>query len=168
MISPEQSRAARALLGWSQEDLETHSRVAKKTIADFERDVRNPRSSTLAAIQAALEEHGVVFIPQNGGGAGVRLRDAIPRLFRRDEVKDRNWVAFAFDYKAITPRPVAFIQFDALDVMSSTTLSPIEAFDQNRRRILLHAADKLDRGDVDPRGNVLIQAGELQPIPDPE
>ncbi len=30
------------------------------------------------AIQVALESAGVVFIPQNGGGPGVRLRDPLP------------------------------------------------------------------------------------------
>jgi hypothetical protein len=32
------------------------------------------RSSTLAAIRAALEAAGVEFIEENGGGPGVRLR----------------------------------------------------------------------------------------------
>ena len=33
------------------------------------------RPTTIAAIRTALEAAGVVFIPENGGGAGVRLRD---------------------------------------------------------------------------------------------
>jgi hypothetical protein len=32
------------------------------------------RESTLADIQHALEAAGVEFIPENGGGPGVRLR----------------------------------------------------------------------------------------------
>jgi hypothetical protein len=31
---------------------------------------------TVSAIQAVLEDAGVEFIPENGGGAGVRLRKA--------------------------------------------------------------------------------------------
>ena len=69
-----QCRAARELLEWGQDDLEKASRVAKKTIADFERGARTPLPRTLAAIQGALEDAGVEFIPENGGGAGVRLR----------------------------------------------------------------------------------------------
>nr|WP_086642584.1 helix-turn-helix transcriptional regulator [Acetobacter sp. DsW_063] len=73
-FSPAQCRAARALLNWSQADLETASKTAKKTIADFEREARTPYARTLSAIRAALEAAGVEFIAENGGGAGVRLR----------------------------------------------------------------------------------------------
>ncbi|ATR19456.1 transcriptional regulator (plasmid) [Roseomonas sp. FDAARGOS_362] len=73
-ITPAQCRAARALLNWSQDQLETAAKVARKTIADFEREVRRPYARTLEALRAALEAAGVEFIPENGGGAGVRLR----------------------------------------------------------------------------------------------
>lgn len=73
VITPEQCRAARALLHWGQEDLEKAAAVAKKTIADFEREARTPYPRTLADIRAALEKAGVEFIDENGGGAGVRL-----------------------------------------------------------------------------------------------
>ncbi|WP_457155008.1 transcriptional regulator [Mesorhizobium sp. P5_C1] len=33
-----------------------------------------PSVNNLAAVRAALEAAGVEFIPENGGGAGVRLR----------------------------------------------------------------------------------------------
>ncbi|WP_080986728.1 helix-turn-helix domain-containing protein [Acetobacter pasteurianus] len=73
-ITPPQCRAARALLNWSQNQLEEAARVAKKTIADFEREARTPYPRTLSAIRTALETAGVEFIEENGGGAGVRLR----------------------------------------------------------------------------------------------
>jgi transcriptional regulator with XRE-family HTH domain len=53
-IVPEQSRAARALLEWSQEDLEAKSNVAKKTIADFERGAQIPYARTLIEIREAF------------------------------------------------------------------------------------------------------------------
>ncbi len=34
------------------------------------------RKRTLSAVRQALEAAGVEFIPENGGGAGVRLRKA--------------------------------------------------------------------------------------------
>lgn len=49
--------------------------MATKTLADFERGKRAPYDRTLDDIVAALEAAGVEFIPQNGGGAGVRLRE---------------------------------------------------------------------------------------------
>ena len=72
-ITPAQCRAARALIGWSQYDLEAKSRVAQKTIADFEQAKRDPRADTLERLQSALEAGGVEFVPENGGGPGVRL-----------------------------------------------------------------------------------------------
>lgn len=73
-ITAQQCRAARALLGWSQDQLATASQVAKATIANFEAENRTPYDRTLADLQKALEAAGVEFIPQNGGGAGVRLK----------------------------------------------------------------------------------------------
>ena len=73
VISPEQCRAARALLQWGQDDLASAAKVAKKTIADFEREARTPYARTLSDVRAALEAAGVEFIAENGGGAGVRL-----------------------------------------------------------------------------------------------
>jgi hypothetical protein len=49
------------------------SKVAARTVVDFERGAREPRAVTVEAIQRALEAAGVEFIPENGGGAGVRL-----------------------------------------------------------------------------------------------
>ncbi len=74
-ISPAQCRSARATLEWSQDQLEVASKVSRKTIADFERGIRKPYGRTMDAIKDALEQAGVEFIPENGGGAGVRLRN---------------------------------------------------------------------------------------------
>lgn len=73
-ISPAQCRAARALLGWGQKDLHENSKVAMKTIADFERGATQPHERTLADVVRCLEKAGIEFIPENGGGAGVRLK----------------------------------------------------------------------------------------------
>lgn len=77
-LSSTQCRAARAVLRWSQLDLEAASRVAKKTIADFETDARQPYERTLDALRAALEKAGVEIIEDGesseGGGQGARLK----------------------------------------------------------------------------------------------
>jgi transcriptional regulator with XRE-family HTH domain len=75
-INSAQCRGARGLLGWSQSDLSTASKTATKTIADFERGAREPYQRTLEDVRAALEQAGVEFIAENGGGPGVRLRKA--------------------------------------------------------------------------------------------
>jgi transcriptional regulator with XRE-family HTH domain len=74
-ISSGQCRAARALLGLQQAELAVAARVARKTLADFEGGKSAPQPRTLIAIRTALETAGVEFIPENGGGPGVRLRD---------------------------------------------------------------------------------------------
>jgi transcriptional regulator with XRE-family HTH domain len=70
-LSADQCRAARALLNWSQRELADASKVATKTIADFERSTRAPYDRTLAGMQRALEAAGIEFI--NGGKPVVRI-----------------------------------------------------------------------------------------------
>lgn len=74
MIDAKQIRAARALLGWKQQELADNAGLSFATIQRME-TLGTGRSSVdnLAAVQAALEAAGVEFIPENGGGAGVRL-----------------------------------------------------------------------------------------------
>jgi transcriptional regulator with XRE-family HTH domain len=72
-ITPEQIRAARALLDWSRENLANVSGVTVRTLARIESAQTVPRDSTLEALAQALEHAGVEFIPANGGGPGVRL-----------------------------------------------------------------------------------------------
>lgn len=73
-MTPDQCRAARALLDMSQDQLANISGVAVSTIIPFEKSQRAPRQSTISAIRAALESAGVIFLDPNGEGAGVRLR----------------------------------------------------------------------------------------------
>ena len=68
---------ARACLRWSIADLAQHSGVAVSTVKRAEAEdgplpITRPNSD---AIQRAIEAAGVDFIPENGGGAGVRLRE---------------------------------------------------------------------------------------------
>ncbi|MBN8543665.1 MAG: helix-turn-helix transcriptional regulator [Alphaproteobacteria bacterium] len=64
---------ARAALGLGVRDLAKLAKVSPNTVTRFERgESLNPR--TMDALKAALEKTGVEFIPENGKGAGVRLR----------------------------------------------------------------------------------------------
>ncbi|KZY32283.1 transcriptional regulator [Roseovarius sp. HI0049] len=74
MTTPEQLRAARALLGISQADIADMTGRTTKTIRRAETDADAVAAATIAAIRAALEDAGVEFIAENGGGPGVRLR----------------------------------------------------------------------------------------------
>ncbi len=59
-----------------QGDLASRAGVSVDTIKRLERIVGpvSANTMTMDAIQRALEAAGVEFIPENGGGAGVRLR----------------------------------------------------------------------------------------------
>ncbi|AEG08350.1 helix-turn-helix domain-containing protein [Sinorhizobium meliloti] len=70
----EQCRGARAMLGWSQAELAKAASVSRQTIADFERGAHVPIVNNLASIVAAFAKAGIEFIPENGGGVGVRFK----------------------------------------------------------------------------------------------
>ena len=76
-LTSELIRAARALLRWEQRQLAKASSVSLPTIKRLEAKPGPllAHASTLAALTRALEVAGVEFIDENGGGAGVRLRN---------------------------------------------------------------------------------------------
>ncbi len=77
MLSGAQIRAARSFLRWSAKDLAAHSGVGIATIhrAEAVDDIPPINARTLAAIEAALEEAGVVGIDRDAsGGEGVRRK----------------------------------------------------------------------------------------------
>lgn len=77
ILYPVQCRLGRHAAGLGIRELAALVGVSPDTIARLERgEVLKPR--TIVEIRAALEAAGVVFIDQNGGGPGVRLRDPLP------------------------------------------------------------------------------------------
>ncbi|MEO5755745.1 MAG: XRE family transcriptional regulator [Mesorhizobium sp.] len=81
MITGAQCRAARALVEWTREKLAGNSGVDALTIEEFERRISLPGQDVRDTLQTALENAGAVFIAENGGGIGVRLK------LNRSEVK---------------------------------------------------------------------------------
>lgn len=71
---PSQVRAARGLLNLTQQDLADISRVSLRTIVQLERGDKLPSPSIAQALKLSLEAAGMEFIPENGGGVGVRLK----------------------------------------------------------------------------------------------
>lgn len=76
MVNSDQIRAARVILGWSQSKVAQAAGISVPTLkrAESGGTIRVSDKAN-AAIRSALEAGGVVFIPANGGGAGVRRRD---------------------------------------------------------------------------------------------
>ncbi|MBI4030050.1 MAG: helix-turn-helix transcriptional regulator [Proteobacteria bacterium] len=61
MATIEQIRAARALLGWSQQDLADRAGLSQTGIARIENGAHKPNSQTLSKIIHALGKEGVTF-----------------------------------------------------------------------------------------------------------
>lgn len=79
LLSPQQCKAARALLDWSQGDLARKSRVSPSTLANFEAGKRIPYDRTLADIVEAFTSEGIEFV-SNPPKLGV-IRVMPPSLF---------------------------------------------------------------------------------------
>ena len=75
MPSSAQLQAARALVGWSAEELAEHAAVSWATVQRFESSDGIPpsRSGTLHRVQKALEAAGIEFIGDPIHSPGVRL-----------------------------------------------------------------------------------------------
>jgi transcriptional regulator with XRE-family HTH domain len=75
VVTVEQIRAARGLLGWSQSELAVRAGLSLPTVKRLEGGF-GPRVSdeARAKLQRAIEVAGIDFIEENGGGLGVRFR----------------------------------------------------------------------------------------------
>lgn len=73
MLAPEQSRAARAWLDWSQEDLAKRAHVALSTVRDFEKGRRVPIKNNLDAIRLSLEMAGVFLVFRGDVPLGIQV-----------------------------------------------------------------------------------------------
>ena len=88
-LTAAQARAARGLLGWSEAKVaqaaglpvETIERVETQGVARGDRDAA-------ARMRRALEDAGVAFLFENGGGIGVRFRQG--RKPETIDVEDLN------------------------------------------------------------------------------
>ncbi len=71
-----QLRAARALVGWTADDLAKNAGVGISTVrrAETAEGPLGINPANEAVIRIALERAGVIFVPENGEGPGVRLR----------------------------------------------------------------------------------------------
>jgi predicted transcriptional regulator len=78
MITPRQIRAARALLGWSQQELADRAILSLNAVTRLEKGKVDSRVRTLTAIEKVLTKAGIDFLPAGDRGEGVRLRS--PRI----------------------------------------------------------------------------------------
>jgi len=88
-LTGEQLRGARAMLKIEQGELANLSGVSVDTIKRLER-VNGPlraNARTVDGLQRALEGEGALFMPENGGLPGVRLRRDPPARIRTRKMR---------------------------------------------------------------------------------
>jgi predicted transcriptional regulator len=71
-MTPEQTRAARGWLGWSQTELANRANISLSTVRDFETAQRTPIANNIAAMRRAIEAAGIrLLFDQKGEATGV-------------------------------------------------------------------------------------------------
>ena len=71
MIDGRQVRAARAILGWSREELLDASGISMSALLRMEGNMADSRSSTLNKVVKALSLAGIEFVTRDDGAIGV-------------------------------------------------------------------------------------------------
>jgi transcriptional regulator with XRE-family HTH domain len=74
MIDGRQIRAARAMLGWSREDLLKASGISMSALLRMEGALADSRGSTLNKVVKALSLAGIEFVTRDDGAIGVILK----------------------------------------------------------------------------------------------
>jgi len=70
---------ARAALGWGIRELAERADLSTNTLVRFERG-EELKQSTIDHLRSVLEAAGIEFIPENGGGPGIRLNKPAPQV----------------------------------------------------------------------------------------
>lgn len=89
-ITAAQCRAARGLLGWTQQDLATATGLSKTAIVQFETGLARTRDDTRAQIVLSLTNQGIEFTAPDG----VNRRSAISHLFADSRALHDYWPVF--------------------------------------------------------------------------
>ena len=74
MIDGRQIRAARAMLGWSRDDLLKASGISMSALLRMEGALADSRGSTLNKVAKALALAGIEFVTRDDGAIGVILK----------------------------------------------------------------------------------------------
>jgi DNA-binding XRE family transcriptional regulator len=77
LMAAEQSRAARAWLGWSQDELANRAHVSVNTVRNFESGQKQVHFNSIASMQLAIEAAGIrLLLDKMGRAIGIALQQA--------------------------------------------------------------------------------------------
>ena len=71
MLTPEQSRAARGWLDWTQAELAERARVSLSTVKGFESGERKPIANNVDALERAFADEGIRLTESGGQAIGI-------------------------------------------------------------------------------------------------
>ena len=103
MMTAAQCKAARALLGWSQEDLSNRSLMGVAALRNFERGKTIPMRNNLLALKTALEEGGIEFLMRTAAAKAFGTEAQEGRERARTNLKNPTSTDHGSRHKAIAP-----------------------------------------------------------------
>lgn len=168
LVLVSQIRAARALIGWSQEDLASASGIGLSTIKDFEAGRRDLASTSVSALRDALVKSGVQFIPLNKtAGPGVRLESEIPTITKLPQSVSFETDNLPFRINWRGQEVFVFLPSNVLEDLDRTThrgdAAHIASFKKHEDLILQRTAMALYAGRLDARKRLQLRSQDFFP-----
>jgi transcriptional regulator with XRE-family HTH domain len=160
-ITAGQLRAARGLIGWSQEELARKAKIGRATIADFESGKRMPYQGTLHDLRGALEAAGVEFT--NGGQPGVRMKATLTDFGdepRTEHKSDNMYFKLKDGNKEVRVGVSQPGLEDRQGEQGSADMLAI--FERQRPKIVATAQIKYRNGYIEKDGSILIKNSDLE------
>ncbi|HLW93005.1 MAG TPA: helix-turn-helix transcriptional regulator [Roseiarcus sp.] len=134
-ISPEQVKAARELLGWSQDDLAALVGVGETAVSLFEREKRRLLALNVSEVRGVLESAGIEFT--GGAQPGAALRPGFETGEQALVLAQRHRRANRPRQEApsVAPEAEAELEADGAEAMPlDQFLSGLEAYEERRLR----------------------------------
>jgi hypothetical protein len=163
-IIPAQVRAARALVGISQEELAASADVGLNSVRDVEGQRRGDEVGAMKAIVRALENEGVTFLPGDAdNGPGVRLVARLPNVIVRPTKMASGVLPFTVEWKG--QRVIVCVEREPLEDLERGNFHNdaqfVAAFEKYRRAVLEAAANAIDADKVTRDGRVYLSGADF-------
>jgi transcriptional regulator with XRE-family HTH domain len=164
-IVPAQIRAARGLVGWTQEQLATAAEVGLSTVRDIEGQRRGDEIGAISAIVRALENEGVTFVAgDKNDGPGVRISTGQPNIILRPSRMVSDVLPFTVEWRG--QRVIVCVAREPLEDFETNNFHHkdaefVAAFEKNKRAVLDAAAKAIDAGKVTRDGRVYLDGDDF-------
>lgn len=163
-IVPAQIRAARGLLGWSQEALANAAEVGLNTVRDIEGQRRGDEVGAIKEIVRALENEGVTFVAGDGvQGPGVRLCANLPNVIVRPTRMVSGVLPFTIEWRG--KRVIVCVEREPLEDLEQSNFHSdaefVGAFEKNKRAVLEAAAAAISAGRTTRDGRVYVGGSDF-------